>query len=646
MSALLVAKRFRFLTLSDGNTNTDTMMKALNDESNCSSPVVPPASIVVNGSGIETHLPIPCEVDDQSHSSSSNQQQRAGHRRRRKSSHITMAGRSFTRSCSARSLLSSVIFVLAIGCLLVGASANVPRNVPLSTVPPPPPPPSPQQQQQQQEQLQHSRSPVVVDRRFVEGPLAAGLHVSGGSRLKRAARRVRRFRDVRMERGMQLQHDRNVRAMAVESQVSAATASVSSSYQAPSRELYPPTQGVSVFESTHSMMESSDNTGSLMVSTAPPELHPSTTNEEGVVVIEQQLPASVLPTQPSSALNQKAIMFMSLLAVQFGIQPILVRKFMPQGICKSSVVLTQELLKFAMAYVGYKSTTTIERRSEEISSLNFSSWLAMAGVPAILYTVQNLASLLAYQNLEALTFNVLNQTKILSAALCCYLVMGKKQTKMQSVSLVLLLASALVMEKVISIESIMATLFLGRGSGVGGGLPSLLSAWQSMSLGRRFTHGVVPVLLASFISGLAGALVQRSLQGGGDDAALSPTQRKPKNSYLFSMELTSASVIVLLGSLFLSGDGRIMLSNGFFHQWTPGTMIPILTNSMGGILVGLVTKHAGSVRKGFALIFGILLSGLLQAVAGTAGVSSAQIMGGILAAASLWLHAKHAPGKG
>mmetsp|Transcript_17604 Transcript_17604/g.43313 ORF Transcript_17604/g.43313 Transcript_17604/m.43313 type:complete len:119 (-) Transcript_17604:1590-1946(-) len=102
------------------------------------------------------------------------------------------------------------------------------------------------------------------------------------------------------------------------------------------------------------------------------------------------------------------------------------------------------------------------------------------------------------------------------------------------------------------------------------------------------------------------------------------------------MELTAASVLVLTTSLLFSNDGRQISQHGFFHLWTPKTMIPILTNSFGGILVGLVTKHAGSVRKGFALIFGILLSGFIQA--GSHGISSAQIVGGLVAATSLWMH--------
>jgi UDP-sugar transporter A1/2/3 len=53
--------------------------------------------------------------------------------------------------------------------------------------------------------------------------------------------------------------------------------------------------------------------------------------------------------------------------------------------------------------------------------------------------------------------------------------------------------------------------------------------------------------------------------------------------------------------------------------------------------VGLVTKYAGSVRKGFALIFGLLLSGILQSKGGE-GVEKEQVVGGILAAISLWMY--------
>lgn len=94
-----------------------------------------------------------------------------------------------------------------------------------------------------------------------------------------------------------------------------------------------------------------------------------------------------------------------------------------------------------------------------------------------------------------------------------------------------------------------------------------------------------------------------------------------------------------------SQDGAKIRDNGFFHGWTPKTLIPIATNAAGGIVVGIVTKYAGSVKKGFALIFGLLLSGVLQAFMEEdngnkqgSKITKEHIAGGILAAFSLWMH--------
>lgn len=257
-----------------------------------------------------------------------------------------------------------------------------------------------------------------------------------------------------------------------------------------------------------------------------------------------------------------------------------------------------------------------------------SSWLAVAFVPASLYCVQNMASLLAYQNLDALTYNVLNQTKTLSAALCCYLVMGRTQSSAQVFSLLLLLVSALVMEGVVPLDRLLSVLGKSWLDSDAAG-PVHDRQWEA----RHWTYGVVPVLLASFISGLAGALTQKNLQAvtGG------------RNAYFFSMELCLGSVMLLTISLAVSRDGERIREYGFWHEWTWYTLIPIVTNSVGGIVVGLVTKYAGSVRKGFALIFGILLSGVIQAYVENERVSTAHVAGGALAAVSLYLHATNPP---
>jgi len=52
---------------------------------------------------------------------------------------------------------------------------------------------------------------------------------------------------------------------------------------------------------------------------------------------------------PSQTLDGKAAFYMVLLALQFGMQPLLTRRFTPVGICGSTVIVVQEVLKFFMA---------------------------------------------------------------------------------------------------------------------------------------------------------------------------------------------------------------------------------------------------------------------------------------------------------
>ena len=130
--------------------------------------------------------------------------------------------------------------------------------------------------------------------------------------------------------------------------------------------------------------------------------------------------AAALTTSTPLALGleTKAIGYMGLLALQFGLQPSLTRKFTPKSVNRSTVIFTQDMVKFIMAFATLQITGGW---SHAIVGWNISTWLTVAGIPAILYCIQNYSTLVAYQNLSPLTFNVLNQTKTLSAALCCFL---------------------------------------------------------------------------------------------------------------------------------------------------------------------------------------------------------------------------------
>ena len=111
------------------------------------------------------------------------------------------------------------------------------------------------------------------------------------------------------------------------------------------------------------------------------------------------------------------------------------------------------------------------------------------------------------------------------------------------------------------------------------------------------------------------------------------------------MELAVFSSMVLLASLMAgSPDFEKIKMNGISQGWTLGTWVPVVSNGVGGILVGLVTKYHGAIVKSFAMIFGLVISGILQhaffARRG-GGLTIQQISGALLGAISLYLHAKY-----
>lgn len=320
-------------------------------------------------------------------------------------------------------------------------------------------------------------------------------------------------------------------------------------------------------------------------------------------------------------LDPKAALYMSMLALQFACQPILTKRFTPKSVNRSSIVMTQDVVKVVITLAALFITGSW---STSVVDWSIKSWLMIAALPAFLYSIQNFAALIAYQNLPPLTFNVLNQTKTLSAALSCYLLMGKVQSKLQIVSLLILFMSACIIEKLIPFPSKNKSIKP----------ETSLSIQKTQEEMNNHTEGVVAILLASFISGIAGALTQKSLQSKAGCIG--------RNSYFFTLEISIASLFFMILSTVRSKDGKDIREQGFFHNWTPKTLIPIITNASGAILVGLVTKYAGAVKKGFALIFGLVISGVLQASLSSndedGKISLEQIVGAILAAFSLWMY--------
>ncbi|KZV53752.1 hypothetical protein F511_00018 [Dorcoceras hygrometricum] len=227
---------------------------------------------------------------------------------------------------------------------------------------------------------------------------------------------------------------------------------------------------------------------------------------------------------------------------------------------------------------------TLRKLSKEWTLLGS---LTASGLPAAIYALQNSLLQISYRNLDSLTFSMLNQTKLFFTAFFTYIILRQKQSIQQIGALLLLIIAAVLLS-------------IGEGSS---------KAASSSNTDEILFYGIVPVLVASVLSGLASALCQWA------------SQVKKHTSYLMTVEMSIIGSLCLLASAYKSPDGLAIRQHGFFYGWTPLTMvnnfddhkqIPVVLNAVGGILVGLVTTYAGGVRKGFVIVSAILVTALLQ----------------------------------
>jgi solute carrier family 35 (UDP-sugar transporter), member A1/2/3 len=216
---------------------------------------------------------------------------------------------------------------------------------------------------------------------------------------------------------------------------------------------------------------------------------------------------------------QKGYLFMLCLALQYGLQPLLQKACIDRHtVNKVSLLVVAEVVKIVICL-----SMILSRKgafADITSTWTLRTSLKAACLPAALYAVQNWLSQIAYQNLDSLTFNLLNQTKTLSAAVCLYVVMGRRQSGPQLVALMLLLVAALLLNS--------------RSDSTAKGSVQ----WES---------GIAPLLGASLLSGFSAAVTQKTLQVKG------------RNSFLLSLELAVYGIITLVLSTIASGDSYQVL---------------------------------------------------------------------------------------
>ncbi|KJE94810.1 solute carrier family 35 member 2 [Capsaspora owczarzaki ATCC 30864] len=262
---------------------------------------------------------------------------------------------------------------------------------------------------------------------------------------------------------------------------------------------------------------------------------------------------------------------------------------------------------------------------------------AKMGVPSFLYTLQNNLLFVAVSYLDAATFQVTYQLKIITTALFSVIMLGKRLTRAKWIALVVLMVGV----ALVQLPPPKATEELpARSENNGGVVPADAAGAAGRKLNgleltadlpeqhlRRLLAaipanekesdaelavagddagaasgsfiGLMAVITACCSSGFAGVYFEKILKG---------TQA---SIWVRNVQLgLFGAIIGIIGAFYQ--DGAAIAENGFFQGYTTVVWLVILMQAFGGLLVAVVVKYADNILKGFATSVSIVVSSIIS----------------------------------
>ncbi|KAJ8011267.1 hypothetical protein DPEC_G00056380 [Dallia pectoralis] len=199
-------------------------------------------------------------------------------------------------------------------------------------------------------------------------------------------------------------------------------------------------------------------------------------------------------------------------------------------------------------------------------------------IPAGIYTLQNNLLYVALSNLDAATYQVTYQLKILTTALFSVSMLGKRLGLYQWLSLLILMTG-------------IAFVQWPTESPVG---PSP----EPVSAGSPVV-GLIAVLIACLSSGFAGVYFERILK------------ETKQCVWIRNIQLGLFGLLFGLFGVFVY-DGKQVKESGFFQGYNSLTWTVVALQALGGLVVATVIKYADNILKGFATSISIILSTLIS----------------------------------
>ncbi|CUG88453.1 UDP-galactose transporter, putative [Bodo saltans] len=274
----------------------------------------------------------------------------------------------------------------------------------------------------------------------------------------------------------------------------------------------------------------------------------------------------------------------------------------------STLVLNQEIMKMVFCLVIFY----IERKQElphcniahELSSIVFHRETLKLVVPAGLFTLQNFLIFVALSHLDAMTFQVLSQTKLLSAAVFSVWLLDRRLNRWQWISLVLLTLGVYFSQQTAQRESFTKDSGNHAGGGAGGHQAQQLQHQQRY---QSFFLGAVACIISGLSSSFAGVYFEKVVKTTSPSLAV-------RNIHLSLFGIPFALLSLLVLDIIPTWWNPHLPRFRFWQGYNGMTWCLVFVHAFGGLLVAVVVKYADNILKGFATGVAVIVSGAFAAL--------------------------------
>ncbi|GFS89036.1 UDP-galactose translocator [Nephila pilipes] len=227
-------------------------------------------------------------------------------------------------------------------------------------------------------------------------------------------------------------------------------------------------------------------------------------------------------------------------------------------------------------------------------------------IPSFVYLLQNNLLYVGATHLDAATCQVTYQLKILTTALLSVVMLKKRLSIQQWISLVTLFIGVAIVQ-------------LAQLNAPASGHPNHEQ--------KPFV-GMMAIVVACCLSGFAGVYFEKILKST-DEVSL----------WIRNIQLCVASIPLGLGTIAFM-DWEEVSTKGFFYAYNPIVWIVIILQAGGGIIVAVVVKFADNILKGFATSLAIILSCIISVYILNFKLTAQFVLGATLVMGSVYLYSR------